>query len=518
MANFEDMLDDEEFDDMLDDEEFDDMLDGEEEESDDMLDDEEDEDEYLESDDSIEEDYSEQEASEDEADYSNVDDLDGDTEDIITSATTADTAFQESSAVDEQLLKLTSDKFSLERKTIKIKEIGYSEFTKRGRWKTVTGLTQTVKELGVLTPIHVMTTEVDEDDDDSFKYVLIDGMRRVFASIKNGLTDIEAVVWDFKDKDFGADLTLALGLMLNRQQRRQWSEVWDLYRILEMQSAITPGTLEFLLQLESGDAMKLKDVMLCEYSEVKESLLNGEKDLDGAYKMLAKLRKEEDQLAKDDATGFSDTVETAEEFRGDSVSAQDGQLTDQDVYELLEMADSLDSEDVSEDDFNAMNMQAEGYADQQKVGERHPLDPTLRQSVLVRDKFTCRCCGMKMIGARLGLIAVHHCIPVHAGGKDVLENLITLCLNCHVDLHVMERNGGSIMMSKEDFDDLLPSEQTSLKRALRLARVAIEADRRKGLSKEQVSEATKSAVRHIMPGTGLKENQMAYSNAQHAEV
>lgn len=411
------------------------------------------------------------------------------------------------------LLRLTSDKFFIERKTIRIADIGYSEFTKRGRQRTVTGLTQTVKELGVLSPIHVMTTECG-DDEDGFKYILVDGMRRVFAAIKNGFTEIEANVWDFKDKDFGSDLTLALGLMINRQQRRQWSEIWDLYRILELQSAITPGTLEFLLQLESGDAMKLKDVMLCEYAEVKEALLSGDKNLDAAYKMLAKLRKEEDQLARDDATGFSDTVEPAEEFKGDTASGEEGQLTDQDVLELLEMVDSMDTDDVSEDDFNAMNAQADGFADQQKVGERHPLDPALRQAVLARDDFTCKCCGMRMVGARLGLIAVHHLLPVHVGGKDVLENLATLCLNCHVSLHIMERNGGSIMMSKEDFDKLLPSEQTSLKRALKLARIAIEADKRKGLSKDQVAEATKSAIKHVMPGTGMQENRAAYHGAR----
>lgn len=412
------------------------------------------------------------------------------------------------------LLKLTSDKFTLERKTIRISDIGYSEFTKRGRQRTVTGLTQTVKELGVLSPIHVMTTETDDEDEGGFKYILVDGMRRVFAAIKNGMTEIEAIVWDFKDKDFGSDLTLALGLMINRQQKRQWSEIWDLYRILELQSAITPGTLEFLLQLESGDAMKLKDVMLCEYSEVKEALLSGEKSLDAAYKMLTKLRKEEDQLAKDDATGFSDTVEPAEEFKGDSASGSEGQLSDQDVMELLEMVDSIDDDDVSGEDFNDMVTQEDGYADQQKVGERHPLDPALRQAVLARDDFTCKCCGMRMIGVRLGLIAVHHILPVHTGGKDTLENLTTLCLACHQVLHVCERNGGTIMMSEKDFNDLLPSEKTSLKRALKLARIAIEADKRKGLSKEKVAELTKDVLRHPMPGTGLKENQAVYNAVQ----
>ena len=56
--------------------------------------------------------------------------------------------------------------------------------------------------------------------------------------------------------------------------------------------------------------MKLKDVMLCDYDEPYAMLLNNEKDLEACYKLLQKLRKEEDQLAKEDAT-FSDTVEEA---------------------------------------------------------------------------------------------------------------------------------------------------------------------------------------------------------------
>lgn len=411
------------------------------------------------------------------------------------------------------LLSLTSDKFSLSTEVIKIGEIGLSEPTKRGRQKTMIGLTQSVKDMGILTPIHVMKV-AEEDATEDYKYVLIDGLRRMFGAIKNGMTEICATVWDFEDKEKGMELLLPLSLMLNRQQKRQWSEVWDLYRILELQSAITPGTLEFLLQLEAGDAMRLKDVMLCDYSEVKEALLSGEKNLDACYKMLQKMRKEEDQLGKDDATGFGDTVEGAEEVAGDVTEGSE-QLTDQDVLELLEMADNLDDDsEVSSDDFSDMSTPDSDFVDQQKVGERHPLDPALRQAVLARDDFTCRCCGMKMIGARLGLIAVHHVIPVHCSGKDELKNLVTLCSNCHILLHICERNGGTILMPESEFNELLPSEKSSMKRALKLARIAIAADKRKGLSKEQICVATRDSIRHRMPGDGLKENQIAYSYAK----
>ena len=77
-------------------------------------------------------------------------------------------------------------------------------------------------------------------------------------------------------------------------RKHSWKEIWDLYRILELQHSLTPGVLEYLLQLEGGDAMKLKDVMLCDYEEVKAALMNNEKNLEACYKMLQKLRKEED--------------------------------------------------------------------------------------------------------------------------------------------------------------------------------------------------------------------------------
>lgn len=406
------------------------------------------------------------------------------------------------------LLKLKSDAFDIAIKVISIKQIGFTDPIKKGRQNTVSGLTRTVQDLGVLTPVHVMTVP-EESEDDDYKYVLLDGLRRIYAAAKNGEEEIRAVVWDFKDKDQGTDLALYLSLILNRTQERTWAEIWHLFQILEMQSAITPGTLEYLLQLESGDAMKLKDVMLCEYDEVKQALLNGEKNLEACYKMLAKLRKEEDQLAKDDATGVADSVEGAEELISNGAKGLP-QLSDQDVLELLDMADDLDSDDVDEDDFNSLVSPDDSFVDQQKVGERHPLDPALRQATLARDKFYCQCCGMHLIGARLGLIAVHHILPVHVGGKDTLENLITLCVNCHLSLHVMERNGGSILMDKADYDALPEVEQKSLKKALKLARIAIEADKRKGLSKDAIAEATKDAIRHPMPGI-MTDNKVAYS-------
>ena len=334
----------------------------------------------------------------------------------------------------------------------------------------------------------------------------------MYGAKRNGQDEIEAIVWDFEDTEQGVELALFIGLLLNRTQKHSWSEIWDLYQILEVQSDITPGTLEYLLQLDSGDAMKLKDVMLCDYPEVKDTLLMEKKNLEGCYKMLQKLRKEEDELTKEDEKGVDNTVEGAENLKQDKDSNK-RDLSDEEVMELLEMTEDLnDLNDVEEGDFKELNKTADGFDEKQIVGERHPLEKELRNAVLARDKFTCQCCGLNMgAGSRNGLIAVHHKLPVHVGGKDVMENLTTLCLNCHVSLHIMERNGGSIMMSKDDFEGLTPAEQLSLRKILKLARVAVEADRRRGLSKDEIRKQTASSVRHIMPGEGLSENQEAYA-------
>lgn len=407
------------------------------------------------------------------------------------------------------LLKITSDSYTRKFERIKINQIGFTDPVKKSRLETMTGLTSTIKDLGVLDPIDVMTVE---DPDDDYKYVLIAGLRRVYGALKNGQTEIDAIVWDFKDKDQGNDLALYLGLMLNRTQRRKWGEIWHLYQILELQSAITPGTLEYLLQLESGDAMKLKDVMLCDYDEVKEALLSGDKNLDGCYKMLAKLRKEEDQLAKEDAMGAADTVEGADEIASDN-TGDNGQLSDQDVLELLEMADGVD-EDVTDEDFDNLNS---GNIDSQAGGERHPLDPALKSAVLSRDNFKCKCCGFGGAAA-LGVLAVHHIIPCHTFAKgqptDYMENLTTLCLNHHILLHVAERNGGKLQMTKEDFLSYTEEEQLALKKCLKLAKIAVDADKRRKISAEDVKKATQDSIRHPMPGAGLRETQAAFASAR----
>ena len=54
-----------------------------------------------------------------------------------------------------------------------------------------------------------------------------------------------------------------------------------------------------------------------------------------------------------------------------------------------------------------------------------------REHALVRDNYTCQCCGKN--NCRL---EVHHIVFRRNGGGDTLENLITLCENCHKAIHL----------------------------------------------------------------------------------
>jgi 5-methylcytosine-specific restriction endonuclease McrA len=76
------------------------------------------------------------------------------------------------------------------------------------------------------------------------------------------------------------------------------------------------------------------------------------------------------------------------------------------------------------------------------IGSKPPLlrlDPTsyktLRQQVLRRDGWRCQSCGTML------KLEVHHKQFRSHSGHDSEENLITLCVYCHEELHSQRRDG-----------------------------------------------------------------------------
>ena len=410
-----------------------------------------------------------------------------------------------------QAIKVTTEEFTIDEGVIDFKDILVPDPLKKARKETYLGLAKSVSEMGILQPIHVMITEGyadwvedgGEGEYDGFRYILLDGFRRIWAGYKNGLTRSNAMIWDFKDKDKGNDLALTLSRILNKNQDNSWGEKWYLYQILEAQSALTPGTLEYLLQLRPGDAMKLKDIMSCDYQDVKDELLSNKKTLDQAYNMLQKYRKEEDVLGREDNTGISDM----EQAEGLVEEGGDNLLNDEDIKEILEMEDNFNG-DLSDEDFD--ELMGNNIADErQTVGERHPLDPALRAAVLQRDGYCCQITGRgKGLPANIALsiLNVHHKVPVHCGGTDSMDNLITVCLDAHTLIHIIERNMGKLGMSKEQYDALDEEEQKFIRGVMKIARIAVEANKRQGKTREQIREETKDSVKFKMPGVVQKEN------------
>ena len=54
----------------------------------------------------------------------------------------------------------------------------------------------------------------------------------------------------------------------------------------------------------------------------------------------------------------------------------------------------------------------------------------LRKAALYRDKYICQGCGQSGVP-----LDAHHIIPLSRGGNNWLNNLISLCRDCHTRIH-----------------------------------------------------------------------------------
>lgn len=436
-------------------------------------------------------------------------------------------AAKDSRAADTQIigaLQLDKDNFSLSVAVIDIKDILTPVSIKDSRRETYIGLTKSVEEYGVLSPIHVMVTEsyadhlLENGTDapyDMPKYALLDGLRRIFAATKNGLTRVNAIIWDFADKDKGSEMFNIISLILNKTQRRSWSETWYMYQVLEESSPLSPGTIEYLLQLEPGDATKLKEIMsrADQYPQPKQDLLDKKKNLTQAFNALQKEMKEQNQLYQEDVQGMGE-IEQAEGVKNDE-SGDSTKLSDDEVKEILDMGDSFDGE-LSENDFDEM-MGNNIPDDRQTVGDRHPLDPALKAATLVRDGYKCQCCGMGEgypIKYALSVLQSHHKISVANSGVDSEDNIITICQNCHTMVHTLLKNGMKFGVSKETFDSLPEDIQETMKNIMKIARYDWEAGKRLGKNKEDFRQENMNSSKFKMPGTDLSENMKALNSSK----
>ena len=414
-----------------------------------------------------------------------------------------ESAFDGEEKMMHKLANIKSD-IDVYAKDIEIESIITSNFKKISRTDSVSGLTGVVSEWGVVTPIHVLALE-DEDC-----YQLLDGLRRVFAALRAGKKTIKAMVWDFSDKREGKELANILSLMVNRNQRFTPKEMWEQMKILESVNDATPGLIEYLLQMEPGDAMKLKDVMLADacYDDFRDGLLNGKYSIEQAYKKLCNERKKEEKLEKEDrmsldAEGLKETNPIG---YTDGVDDVPEKLTAREAKELLELQD-LDS-DVDEDSLESLNKTDEIRKDDmhQKVGERTFVDSSVKKATLIRDENKCRCCGIGG-AAWAGILVYHHLIPVYAGGPDTVEKGLTLCVNCHLTLH--NYITGDVQIP----EDLEPEQEKIFKNIMKYGNIAIEASNKLGMKRDELRKANAGSKKHPMPNANVKINKQALEEA-----
>lgn len=75
------------------------------------------------------------------------------------------------------------------------------------------------------------------------------------------------------------------------------------------------------------------------------------------------------------------------------------------------------------------------------------IDRKTRREVYRRDGWRCALCDSTQY------IQVHHCVPRGEGGTDEIQNLITLCSDCHALAHGMDLRGWGA--KKEDVDQAI---------------------------------------------------------------
>lgn len=430
-------------------------------------------------------------------------------------------------------LRIDKSAYSIEPGTVFIDELILPDPVKKHRKKTYSGLTKSVAEMGVIEPIHVLKLEGYEEwlseEHESWevysgsKYQLLSGMRRVFAAVKNGLSDLPAQIWSFKDPAYGREVAILLSMLLDKKVRHSWDEIWNTFKVLEqLYENLSPSKIEYLLDIEPGDAMKLKDIMESqeEFPEVAGDLIDGKKSLQQSYNALQKLRKELEQWEREDSKGLGE-VEEASDVVG---SEGDGETRSADeVKRILDLGD--EDLDLDEDSFGAALGDFE--AEQQRVDDRHPLDPVLRGKVLNRDGYSCQICMMGE-GMNSSLIlpslTVHHRIPVYINEKnhptvrceDSMENLITLCATCHNTVHAVSDAGLKLGISKEDFDEMDAFQQERWKNILKNSRIISEAEKAVGYKRN------KSKPRTLPPSKPFwvldKENTEAIQLAEASDV
>lgn len=431
--------------------------------------------------------------------------------------------------------------FEIHSGMVYLGDIVLLEYVKNSRKETYMGLTQSISEWGQLHPITVAETAAyarfkEVNPEGVFtgrKYILIDGLRRVYSMTAMKYDQAQANILSFEHPEKVASVVPLLRSLYNKVERMSWSELWGYLKVLDESYTLAPNIEEYLLGLDGGDIMKFKDIMANQdkYPEIVDNLFSKKKTLDQSYSALNKARKEEDKLRMEDQSGIG-SIEEAKGLMEDDQGSQQG-LSEDEVKDVLEMSSS----DMSDDDFAGEDAGADlAQSDfgAQDVHDRHILPPEVKQACLRRDNFTCVVCGVG--GAPfIGTLVQHHPVPVYAGGRDIIaspvfiedesgnlklnpeNNLVTLCDTDHLALHsIVFRLGGKVPMTKAEYDSYSPEMKERLRKLKLLIDIQNKCDEKLGKNRKVVKLAAKESLTHRKPWEGVEEAAAAYNGMDRA--
>ena len=346
----------------------------------------------------------------------------------------------------------------------------------------VSALLTSIKNDGLLQPLTVAPAATEG------RYVLIKGARRLMACAQLGMKNIPCVV----NKQISNSDIHIIEPLYSHTKPYSVSEMLGYIDYIKKERNITaPSIIEYLLNLNSGDYLKLMDVMDDNDDEIVGALLTGQLDIGGAFKKLEQKRKKagREQMANSRTQRvYGDAAAYGADNLADSGETNtDGEeLTEEEKQSLIDTINGLeDMSDVDGEQLRAEGDAIQGYqAHKQDPNNRERIDPKLRKAVLARDNNTCRICEQISGQEYVETLDVHHVQPVFLSGADDINNLLCACVVCHKLIHLYARNE----LHVRPFSEMNESEATKFKRIIKLGNVIRQGMVNKGMKKEQLKK------------------------------
>ena len=202
---------------------------------------------------------------------------------------------------------------------------------------TASSLEPSLRKTGLLQPVTVVPLQ-------DGSYAIVDGLVRYYACLKTGITNIPCVI---NCKAQLQDIPLLEAIYNQHKSYTMREVVTFIQEYLEKDRNIyNANQIEYLLQLDTGDYSKLKDVLSSGNEAIIEDLLNDKLSIARAYKKVESERKKisKSEKEKQQAERAYANEALSLEDQGQLGKAEDS-LSDEEVAEQL----TLKADDIKKD-------------------------------------------------------------------------------------------------------------------------------------------------------------------------